>query len=166
MADNNIHETNRNTKTARATQETGHTTAKQWSWNPRNCSTSRLICQLCRPLERCLQKIRPRALDSKPPPHRPCRLSEKQLAKLQKLLLKGARANGYKTELWTLKRIAQIIRKHFGVHYQLSGIWYILSRLKWSCQKPERRGKERNEQAIEMWRKKRWPYIKKRANKW
>jgi len=111
------------------------------------------------------KKSGPKALDSKPPPHRPCRLSEKQLAKLQKLLLKGARANGYKTELWTLKRIAQIIRKHFGVHYQLSGIWYILSRLKWSCQKPERRGKERNEQAIEMWRKKRWPYIKKRANK-
>ena len=112
------------------------------------------------------KKYGPKALDSKPPPHRPCRLSEKQLSKLQKLLLKGARANGYKTELWTLKRIAQIIRKHFGVHYQLSGIWYILSRLKWSCQKPERRGKERNEQAIEMWRKKRWPYIKKRANKW
>jgi len=62
MADNNIHETNRNTKTARATQETGRTAAKQRPWNPRNCSASRLISQLCRPLERCLQKIRPQSI--------------------------------------------------------------------------------------------------------
>ena len=99
------------------------------------------------------------------PPGRPPGLSQKHKKKLQKLLLKGARANSYKTELWTLKRIAQIIRKHFGVHYQLSGIWYILSRLNWSCQKPEKRARERNEQAIETWRKKRWPYIKKRSKK-
>jgi len=62
MADNSIHETNRNTKTARATQEPGCTTAKQRPGNPRNCSASRLISQLCRPLERCLQKIRPQGI--------------------------------------------------------------------------------------------------------
>ena len=62
MADNNIHETNRNTKTARATQETGRTAAKQRPWNPRNCSTSRLICQFRHTLERCLQKIRPQGI--------------------------------------------------------------------------------------------------------
>jgi len=106
-----------------------------------------------------------KALASRPPPHRPCRLTDKQLQKLQSILLTGARANGYKTELWTLKRIAQIIRKNFGVEYQLSGVWYILSRLRYSCQKPERRAKERNEQAIETWRKERWPYIKKRPKK-
>jgi len=39
------------------------------------------------------------ALASKPPPSRPYRLSKKQLAKLQKLLLKGLRANDYKTDL-------------------------------------------------------------------
>lgn len=61
MTDNLIHETNRNTKTARATQETGCTTAKQQPWNPRNCSTSRCIPQFGRTLERCLQKRRPRS---------------------------------------------------------------------------------------------------------
>jgi len=108
----------------------------------------------------------PNALNSRPPPHRPCRLTEKQLQKLQSILLKGARANGYKTELWTLKRIAQVIRRNFGVDYQLSGVWYILSRLRYSCQKPQRRAKERNEQAIETWRNQRWPYIKKRTKNW
>ena len=58
MADNTVDETNRNTKTARATQETGCTTAKRRPGNPRNCSTSRRITQLGRTLERCLQKRR------------------------------------------------------------------------------------------------------------
>lgn len=56
MADNNIHETNRNTKTTRTTQETGCTTNKQRPWNPPNRSTSRRIAQLGGTLERCLQK--------------------------------------------------------------------------------------------------------------
>jgi len=63
MADNTIHETNRNTKTARATQETSCTIAKRRPWNPRNRSTSRRITQLGRTLERCLQKRRPRSVN-------------------------------------------------------------------------------------------------------
>ncbi|MBN2454918.1 MAG: winged helix-turn-helix domain-containing protein [Sedimentisphaerales bacterium] len=102
-----------------------------------------------------------KALASKPPPSRPCKLSDKQLLKLQKLLLKGPKANGYKTELWTLQRIAQLIKKQFGQSYQLSGVWYVLFRMGWSCQKPEKRARERDEQAITDWRKKDWPRIKK-----
>jgi transposase len=103
------------------------------------------------------------ALTSKPPPHRPCRLTDKQLQLFQKILLKGATASEYKTELWTLKRIAAVMRKHFGVDYQLSGVWYILTRLGWSCQKPQKRAMERDQRDIEAWRKSRWPDIKKLA---
>jgi transposase len=101
------------------------------------------------------------ALASKRPPSRPCRLSKKQLAKLEKLFLKGPRANGYKTDLWTLRRIAKVIQKHFGQSYQPSGIWYILLRMGWSCQKPERRARERNEQAIANRPRRGWTRIKK-----
>jgi len=101
------------------------------------------------------------ALASKPPPSRPCKLSDKQLLKLEKILLKGPKANGYKTELWTLQRIAKLIRKHFGINYHIAHVWRILRKLGWSCQKPEKRARERNEQAIESWRKKDWPRIKK-----
>ncbi|MBU2458627.1 MAG: winged helix-turn-helix domain-containing protein, partial [Planctomycetes bacterium] len=34
-----------------------------------------------------------------------------------------------------LREIAQIIRKRFGIRYQPSSIWYILSRLGWSRKK-------------------------------
>jgi transposase len=102
-----------------------------------------------------------KALASKPPPSRPCKLSNEQFAKLQGLLLKGPQAYCYKTNLWTLRRIAQLIKKHFGQSYQPSGVWYVLCRMGWSCQKPENRARERNEQAIATWRKKDWPRIKK-----
>jgi transposase len=69
------------------------------------------------------------ALRSKAPPSRPCKLSGKQLLKLQKLLSKGPKANGYKTDLWTLQLIAKLIRKHFGVNYHIAHVWRILRKL-------------------------------------
>jgi transposase len=95
------------------------------------------------------------------PPGRKPGLSDKQKGKLEKLLLKGARKNGYPTELWTLQRVAEVIQKHFGIDYAVSGVWYILKGMGWSCQKPERRARERDEQAVAMWRKQHWPRIKK-----
>jgi len=99
------------------------------------------------------------------PPGRPPGLSQKHKKKLQKLLLKGARANGYKTELWTLQRVAEVIDSHFGIRYELSSVWHILKGMGWSCQKPERRARERDEKAIALWRKKDWPRIKKSPKK-
>ena len=48
-----------------------------------------------------------RGLSPKPVPGRPCKLSEKQKRKLEALLLKGAMANGHRTDLWTTRRISQ-----------------------------------------------------------
>ncbi len=58
-----------------------------------------------------------------------------------------------------------MIRKHFAVTYDPSGVWHLLQRLGWSCQKPERRARERDEQAIATWYKKDLPRIKKRPPK-
>ena len=102
-----------------------------------------------------------KALASKPVPGRPAKLSEVERRKLTRLLKQGPRAHGYRNELWTLKRIARVIEKQFGVHYDPSSVWHILKALGYSCQKPERRARERDAQAIERWRKKDWPRIKK-----
>jgi transposase len=37
----------------------------------------------------------------------------------------------------------------FGMRYHPAHVWKILTRLGWSCQKPERRAAERDETAIE-----------------
>jgi transposase len=86
------------------------------------------------------------------PEHRP---------QLADLLAQGARAHGYRTALWTLQRIAQLIAQHFGVTYCSSGVWRLLRRLRWSPQKPECRARERDEDAIADWRTHQWPRIKK-----
>ena len=105
------------------------------------------------------------ALTAHSPPGRPPQLNDKQTRRLEQLLLQGPGRHGYASELWTLKRIVEIIRKHFGVTYDPSGVWHILHRMGWSCQKPERRARERDEEAIAVWRKQRWPNIKKSSKK-
>jgi transposase len=79
-----------------------------------------------------------------------------------KLLLQGAVAHGYGTALWTLPRVADLIARTFGVHYHPAHVWKVLRGEHWSCQKPERQARERDDAAIERWRTERWPHIKKR----
>jgi len=101
------------------------------------------------------------ALAAKPHPGRPPRLSSAQLRRLEKLLLRGPIAAGYSTDLWTCPRIAEVIVQRFGVRYHEAHVWKLLRKLGWSCQRPERRARERDEAAIRRWRERDWPRIKK-----
>ncbi len=106
-------------------------------------------------------------LRARPIPGRPPRLTEVQQERLRRLLLRGARAAGHTTELWTLKRIATLIERQFGVRYSAVGVWKLLRQgLGWSWQKPERRALQRDEDGIERWKRQAWPHIKKRRPTW
>ena len=107
-----------------------------------------------------------KALRPKPTPGRPPRLSKAQKARLAKYLLKGPIAAGYATDLWTLGRIAKVIEKHFHVTYHPNHVWRLLLGMGWSCQKPERRALQRNEEAILHWIQREWPRIKKNRKTW
>ena len=106
------------------------------------------------------------ALAAKPVPGRPRKLCKAECLRLLELLLKGAMAYGYPNELWTLKRIARVIHREFGVRYHPSHVWRVLRDLHWSCQVPERQPVQRDEQAIEHWKRYTWPHIKKGARTW
>lgn len=108
------------------------------------------------------QKAGEAALAAKAHPGGRPRLTIAQRRQLVRLLLQGPRQHGYSTELWTLKRVAEVIRRSFGVEYHPCHVWKILRNLGWSCQKPERRARERDEAAIQRWRQQDWPRIKKR----
>jgi transposase len=103
-----------------------------------------------------------RGLRPKPIPGRPSRLSAVQKQQLVTLLGRGPLRAGYRTDLWTLPRVAGVIRQHFGVRYHPAHVWKLLTGLGWSCQKPERRAVERDEPAIAQWKRTAWPWIKKR----
>jgi transposase len=74
--------------------------------------------------------------------------------------------HGYRTNLWTTARIAELIRREFGVQYHRDHVGKLMHALNWSPQKPERRALERNEQAIERWKQKDWPRVKKTLRGW
>lgn len=103
-------------------------------------------------------------LIAKPHPGPAPRLSAADLVRLKKLLLAGAQQAGYDSDLWTCSRVAEVISLHFEVDYHPCHVWKILRQLGWTCQKPERRARERDEAAIEHWRHVEWPPIKKGAS--
>jgi len=105
-------------------------------------------------------------LAPKPVPGRPRKLDPSNLPRLWEILLDGAAAYGYSTDLWTLDRIARVIRKRFGVKYHPSHVWKILRASGWSCQVPERRAIQRDEKAIARWKRYKWPAIKKSRKTW
>lgn len=106
------------------------------------------------------------ALASKPVPGRPRKLQEAERQQLLELLLRGALAYGFANDLWTLNRIARVIRREFGVNYHPHHVWRVLRAYHWSCQVPERRAIQRDEQAIAHWKRYRWPHIKKGRTTW
>lgn len=99
-------------------------------------------------------------------PGRPSRLSTEQKQRLLELLLQGPGAFGWRTQVWTTGRIAQLIESQFHVVYHPDHVGRILHSLRWSPQKPERRAPERNEEAIQQWKTKNWRRIKKTAKGW
>ena len=93
------------------------------------------------------------------------RLTPRQKARIEQHLLAGPQRLGYETSLWTSERVAELIRKEFGVRYHPGHVWKILVSLGWSCQRPTGRALERNEPAVRHWKKTTWPDIKKKPKK-
>jgi transposase len=108
----------------------------------------------------------PQGLKVRTSPGRPPKLSAPERLKLQEVLLAGPLASGYPTDLWTTARVASVIRKRFGVRYHPDHVGRLLHQMGWSAQKPERRALERDEVAIERWKKRDWPRVKKTPRGW
>jgi transposase len=90
------------------------------------------------------------------------RLSPTQKEQLKAALIRGPQAHGYATALWTIGRVAALIKEQTGIEYHPGHAWRILRALGWSSQRPVGRALERDEQAIAHWKKKQWPAIKKK----
>lgn len=85
---------------------------------------------------------------------------EKQLVAI---LVAGPEAAGFPTPIWTLDRVAKVLRDRFGVRCHSTSVLRLLrNRLGWSCQKPVGRALERDEAAIAQWKRKTWPALKKK----
>ena len=99
-------------------------------------------------------------------PGRPRKLTPGQERRLIPLLVQGPLQRGYRTKVWTSKRIAQLIDEEFGISYHPNHIGRLMFRLGWSHQKPKKRAAERDPEEIARWKRRKWPRIKKKPPGW
>lgn len=90
------------------------------------------------------------------------KLDGEDLKRIDKALRQGARSHGFDTDLWTLPRVAAVIKRVTGVHYHSGHVWKILGTMDWTLQRPAKRARERDEEKVQLWLKTRWPAVKKK----
>jgi transposase len=98
---------------------------------------------------RAMARTSPDGLAATPHPGPTPRLTADQMGQLEGLLKEGAKAHGWRTQLWTAGRVAELIERRFFVRFHPEHVRKILKRrLKWTSQKPQRKARERDEIAI------------------
>jgi transposase len=102
-------------------------------------------------------------LRARPHTGRPSELSHAQKQLIPELLTHGAEAYGFRGEVWTCRRVKQVIELEFGVSYHRSHVARLLKELHWTPQQPIERAIQRNEAEIAHWRTCTWLEIRKRA---
>jgi len=101
-------------------------------------------------------------LAGKPHPGAKPKLSKPQERSVLSFLAKKPQAFGYKTDLWTTRRLAEVIAKRYGVRFHSNYLAAWLRRRGYSPQKPEIEAVERKNPAIARWVAEDWPRIEKK----
>lgn len=96
------------------------------------------------------------ALASAGPPKSP-KLTDDRFAELEEELVGGPAAHGRQDQRSTLARIRALILWKFALDVSPAAVWRLLHRHGWSWQSPARRALERDEHAVELWKKDLWP---------
>lgn len=112
---------------------------------------------------RMVQDRNATALLAHPHSGRPPDLTCEQKNLIPDLLSHGAEAYGFRGDVWTNARVAKVIEWEWSVCYHRSHVARLLKELKWTPQLPIVRATQRDENAITLWRKEKWPELKKQA---
>lgn len=102
-----------------------------------------------------------RGLQKKKAPGSASKLNAQQKQKLKHLLDRGALANGFETDGWTLRRVQQLIQQKFEITYHPNYLNRLLRKLGFSPQKPLPQAIEQEQELVQAWLRKDWPRIKK-----
>lgn len=76
------------------------------------------------------------------------------------MLERGLLVHGWTDQRWTLARVKTLIGRLFHVSYTVEGTWRLLKRHGWSWQQQARRAIERDDAAVELWKKEVWPRVR------
>jgi transposase len=101
-------------------------------------------------------------LKAEPTPGRPRFLTDDQEKQVLAWLAEPPTRHGFDTDLWTARRVAELIHKKLGVRFHPNYLREWLAKRNYTPQKPARRAKQRNPEAIARWVAEDWPRIQKR----
>lgn len=108
-----------------------------------------------------------KGLKSKGSPGFASRLTAAKRTKFKRAIEQGPQHHGFETQLWTLSRLATVMKQTTGVRFGHNHTWEIVRTLGFTCQKPQVKARERDEEAIAAWKAKRLPGLKKMGeNAW
>ena len=102
------------------------------------------------------------ALAGTPHPGRRPFLTPAQQARVLQWLADPPTAHGFRTDLWTAGRVAELIKRRFGVAYHPGYLREWLSQRGYSPQKPARPARERKPDAVAGWVRTDWPRVQKK----
>jgi len=105
------------------------------------------------------------ALKAHPPKGVTPRLSAEQKRQIPGLLARGAEVYGFRGDVWTASRVAEVIHRTFGVRYHRDHVGKLMREAGWRRPQPMERASQRNEEAIKQWSDERWPQIKKKPRR-
>ncbi len=94
------------------------------------------------------------------------KLSQKEIDKIMSILHDDATDYGFENPLWNCKMVQQTILKQTGKKIHTTNIMRLFKKLNLSPQKPERLASQRNQRAINKWKKEEWPKIEKHRRRW
>jgi transposase len=133
---------------------------KQRGWRQRDIAEVLDVSE--ESVSRWMSRVRldgPGALLARPRPGRPPELSASERAMIPEFLWHGPEAYGFRGRVWTCKRIAKVIEWELGIAYDKGHVSRLLKRLNWTPQAPIKRATQRDEAAIEQWRREVWPRL-------
>ena len=93
---------------------------------------------------------------------KPSKLTKRHKAFLERVIKTSPLKFGFFTELWTLPRLAGVLKEKTGLKIHPAHLWKVLDALGYSPQKPEKRALQRNESEVVYWKHYRFPALKKR----
>ncbi|MET9949675.1 winged helix-turn-helix domain-containing protein [Streptomyces sp. NPDC006341] len=67
--------------------------------------------------------------------------------------------HGFDDQRWTLARVQTVIHRRLSLTLPVATVWRLLKWHGWSWQAPARRALERDEHAVELWKKEVWPKV-------
>ena len=105
------------------------------------------------------------ALQAKPTPGRPRKLSARQEKTVLGWIAKLPTKFGFPTDLWTSRRLAALIEQRLGIHFNSNYLVEWLRARKHTPQKPAQPARERDEAALARWKEEDWPRLQKKPGK-